>query len=64
MTIQIKCNGNSMATYIKVKAACDFLDNIRTRALSQGLSAQLINIGVSEYILTVSNGMTYEMRAA
>lgn len=53
-----------MATYLKVKTACDFLDNIRARSISQGLAAQLLPMGRSSYILTVSNGMTYEMRAS
>ncbi len=64
MTIKIKCNGIEMATYIKIKAACDFLDNLRNRALAQGLSAQILPRGRSGYILTLSNGYTYEMGAS
>lgn len=48
------------------KAAINTLSGLQCRAIKQGMGARLRGVvdGSIEYILTISNGMTYEMRLA
>lgn len=66
MTYQIKCNGVTMCYMDDRKAAINTLSGLQCRAIKQGMGARLRGVvdGSIEYILTISNGMTYEMRLA